>query len=97
MLREISFYTVLLLAPALAHAEQRQPNVMVILADDLGYGELGYQGNDEIPTPHIDELARSGVRCTAAYVTGPNCSPSRAGLLTGRTRGISLCPRRGTA
>jgi arylsulfatase A-like enzyme len=85
MLREIGFYTVLLLAPAFARAEQRQPNVVVILADDLGYGELGCQGNDEIPTPHIDSLACSGVRCTAAYVTGPNCSPSRAGLLSGRT------------
>jgi len=57
---------------------------VVILADDLGYGELGCQGNREIPTPHIDSIAAEGVRFTAGYVTGPNCSPSRAGLLTGR-------------
>ncbi len=63
----------------------RAPNVIVLLADDLGYGELGCQGNSEIPTPHIDSLAKNGVRFTSAYVTGPNCSPSRAGLLTGRT------------
>lgn len=61
-----------------------RPNIIVILADDLGYGELGRQGNRQIPTPHIDAIAAAGVRCTAGYVTAPNCSPSRAGLLTGR-------------
>jgi arylsulfatase A-like enzyme len=62
----------------------RLPNIILLIADDLGYGELGCQGNPEIPTPCIDELAASGVRCTQAYVTAPNCSPSRAGLFTGR-------------
>lgn len=62
----------------------RQPNIVILLADDLGYGELGCQGNPEIPTPHIDSIAASGVRFTSGYVAGPNCSPSRAGLLTGR-------------
>jgi arylsulfatase A-like enzyme len=61
-----------------------QPNIVLFIADDLGYGELGCQGNPEIPTPNIDALAASGVRCTQAYVTAPNCSPSRAGLFTGR-------------
>lgn len=61
-----------------------RPNIVLLIADDLGYGELGCQGNSEIPTPHVDALARSGVRCTQAYVTAPNCSPSRAGLLSGR-------------
>ncbi len=60
------------------------PNIVLLVADDLGYGELGCQGNPQIPTPHIDALADSGVRCTQAYVTAPNCSPSRAGLFTGR-------------
>jgi arylsulfatase A-like enzyme len=60
------------------------PNVIVLFADDLGYGELSCQGNPEIPTPHIDSIAKNGVRFTAGYVAGPNCSPSRAGLLTGR-------------
>lgn len=69
---------------AFADGAARRPNVVVILADDLGYGELGCQGNQEIPTPHIDAIAAQGVRLTAGYVTGPNCSPSRAGLLTGR-------------
>ncbi|WP_298862706.1 sulfatase [uncultured Gimesia sp.] len=61
-----------------------QPNIIILLADDLGYGELGCQGNPEIPTPHIDSIANEGFRFTQAYVTAPNCSPSRAGLLTGK-------------
>lgn len=61
-----------------------KPNIIVLLADDLGYGELGCQGNSSIPTPHIDSIATGGVRFTSGYVTAPNCSPSRAGLLTGR-------------
>lgn len=60
------------------------PNIIVLLADDLGYGELSCQGNAEIPTPHIDSIAANGIRFTNGYVTGPNCSPSRAGLLSGR-------------
>lgn len=59
-------------------------NVLVFYADDLGWGELGCQGNDEIPTPNIDSIARNGVRCTSGYVAATYCSPSRAGLLTGR-------------
>lgn len=69
---------------ALAETSRPQPNIVLLIADDLGYGELGCQGNSEIPTPFIDALAETGVRCTQAYVTAPNCSPSRAGLLSGR-------------
>jgi arylsulfatase A-like enzyme len=61
-----------------------KPNVIVFLCDDTGYGEFGFQGNTEIPTPNIDSIARNGVRFTAGYVSGPYCSPTRAGLLTGR-------------
>lgn len=61
-----------------------KPNVVVILADDLGYADLGFQGGKDIPTPHLNALAASGVRCTNAYVSGPYCSPTRAGFLTGR-------------
>lgn len=64
--------------------ETRRPNVVVIIADDLGYGETGMMGNDEIPTPHIDSLAADGLLCEAGYVTAPYCSPSRAGILTGK-------------
>lgn len=59
------------------------PNILLLIADDLGYGELGCQGNNQIPTPHIDALAEGGVRFTQAYVTAPNCSPSRAGIFSG--------------
>ncbi|MGL4552099.1 MAG: sulfatase-like hydrolase/transferase, partial [Gemmataceae bacterium] len=65
-------------------ADGKKPNVVVILIDDVGYGEIGFQGNKEIPTPHIDSIAANGVRFTAGYVSGPYCSPTRAGLLTGR-------------
>ncbi len=61
-----------------------KPNVVILFADDLGYGELGCQGNPEIPTPHIDSIARNGVRFTNGYVTAALCSPSRAGMLSGR-------------
>ena len=63
---------------------QRPPNVVFILADDLGYGDLGLYGSEIIETPHIDSLAAAGVRFTAGYVTAAVCSPSRAGLMTGR-------------
>ncbi len=65
-------------------AASSQPNVLIILADDLGYGDLGYTGCKDIQTPHIDRLAASGIICTDGHVSGAVCSPSRAGLLAGR-------------
>jgi arylsulfatase A-like enzyme len=62
----------------------RKPNIVILLADDYGYADAGFQGCQDIPTPHLDALARSGVRCTSGYVSGPYCSPTRAGLMTGR-------------
>ena len=71
--------------PGLAFARApRKPNILVIVADDLGYADVGVHGCKDIPTPHIDSLAKNGVRCTSGYVSGPYCSPTRAGLLTGR-------------
>lgn len=61
-----------------------RPNVVLIVADDLGYGELGCYGGKDVPTPHIDSLAKAGVRFTSGYVTAPLCAASRAALLTGR-------------
>lgn len=61
-----------------------KPNILVILADDVGWGEFGFQGAKDIPTPHIDSIAANGVRFSQGYVSGPYCSPTRAGLLTGR-------------
>ena len=67
-----------------ASVMRRRPNIVLLLVDDLGYGELGFQGNPEIPTPHMDSIAKAGVRYRNGYVTAPFCTPSRAGLLTGR-------------
>src|SRR5687768_17222709 len=72
--------------PGTANAVERgdAPNVVVIVADDLGYADVGFQGCKDIPTPHLDALAKAGVVCTNGYVTCPVCAPTRAGLLTGR-------------
>ena len=61
-----------------------RPNVLLILTDDLGWGDLGCFGSDDIRTPHIDDLASRGVRLTNWYANAPVCSPTRASLLTGR-------------
>ena len=66
--------------------EDTKPNSIIILADDLGYGDLGFTGSTQIKTPHIDALANSGVIFTEAYVSAPVCAPSRAGLITGRNQ-----------
>ena len=66
-------------------ADAKKPNILVIVADDLGYGETSMQEfTREIPTPNIDALVKGGVRFTSGYVSGPYCSPTRAGLMTGR-------------
>ena len=75
-------YILFALCSSLAAAAQ--PNVLVIIADDLGYADIGAHGGKEVPTPNIDALAASGVRCTSGYVSAPYCSPSRAGFLTGK-------------
>lgn len=74
----------LLFAGLAAAAPAGRPNILLIVADDLGWGELGCQGNPQIPTPHIDSIAKHGTRFTNGYVSGPYCSPTRAGLMTGR-------------
>lgn len=62
-----------------------RPNIVVVLADDLGYGDLGCYGHRRIQTPHIDRFAHEGLKFTDCYAAAANCSPSRAGLMTGRT------------
>ena len=62
----------------------KQPNILIIFTDDMGYADLGCYGGKEIPTPHIDSIAAKGVRFTNGYVSCPVCSPTRAGLITGR-------------
>jgi arylsulfatase A len=76
----------LCLLPPAARAQpaQRPPNIVIILADDLGYGDLGVYGNHEILTPRLDTMAAEGVRLTEFYSVAPTCTPARAALLTGR-------------
>jgi len=65
-------------------AAPRRPNLILILADDLGHADVGFHGCRDIPTPHLDRLATTGVRFTNGYVSHAFCSPTRAGLMTGR-------------
>src|SRR4051812_47042636 len=74
----------LLLPRAGAAVAEGRPNIVLISADDLGYGDLSCFGCRDIKTPAIDTLARDGVRLTHFYSNSPECTPSRAALLTGR-------------
>ena len=70
-----------------AHAQQprsAKPNVVLIITDDVGYGDFGAYGSPDVKTPNIDRLAREGVKMTDFYANGSNCSPTRAGLISGR-------------
>lgn len=73
-----------MVSAASQQARRDRPNIVLIVGDDMGYHDIGLHGSTDIPTPHIDSIARTGVRCTSGYVSGPYCSPTRAGLLTGR-------------
>ena len=84
MRRFITLLFAVLVPCTMLHAAK--PNILVLFADDLGNSGVGYQegAEKEIKTPNIDSIAANGVRCTAGYVTAPQCSPSRAGLISGR-------------
>jgi arylsulfatase A-like enzyme len=81
IMRSLILLAFLLLAGTVFAAK---PNVLLIVADDLGYNDVGFQGSKEIPTPHLDKLAARSLRCTSGYVSHPFCSPTRAGIMTGR-------------
>ncbi|MCS7017405.1 MAG: arylsulfatase, partial [Gemmatales bacterium] len=82
-------------APTLAQAQTRPPNIVLILADDLGYGDLGCYGQKQIRTPHLDRLAAEGLRFTQFYAGSTVCAPSRCVLMTGLHTGH--CYIRGNA
>ena len=71
----------------LASSAEKKPNIVFILADDLGYGELGCYGQEKIKTPNIDRLASEGIKFTHHYTGAPVCAPARCVLLTGRHLG----------
>jgi len=72
-----------LLAPFVALASER-PNVILLMSDDQGGGDVGFNGNDQIQTPHLDEMASQGVKFDRFYAASPLCSPTRGSCLTGR-------------
>jgi len=77
--------TLLVIASCCAQAaEAQKPNILLFYADDMGYHELGCYGNKDVRSPNIDSIAKNGIRFTQGYVSAPLCSPSRAGLMTGR-------------
>ena len=73
--------------PAQHPSTEAPPNIVYILADDLGYGELGAYGQTKIKTPHLDRMAAEGLRFTQHYSGSPVCAPSRCTLLTGKHTG----------
>ena len=75
----------LLFASGVALAQSSRPNFVLVLADDLGYGDLGCFGSKDVKTPNLDQFAAEGMRFTSCYAGHPNCSPSRTALMTGRT------------
>jgi arylsulfatase A-like enzyme len=84
-MKQLAIAGLILVAAAALADERSRPNIVIIFTDDQGYADLGVQGIvDDIKTPHLDALCRDGTRFTNGYVTAPQCSPSRAGLLTGR-------------
>jgi N-acetylgalactosamine-6-sulfatase len=80
----LAFLTFVLPVASLAHDAETQPNILFILADDLGYGDLACYGRKDIETPNLDRLAREGVLFRAHYANGPECTPTRTAFLTGR-------------
>ena len=80
-MRYLFLFLALCAAPSLA---AEKPNIVLIVGDDMGYADVGFHGCVDIPTPHLNKLAAGGVTFTSGYVSGPYCSPTRAGLLTGR-------------
>lgn len=85
---KLTFCSLLLLCASCASSDSKKvdlkPNILVVLCDDLGYSDVGFNGGKDIPTPALDKLANDGTIFTSAYVTHPFCGPSRASLMTGR-------------
>ena len=100
MIKNITYFFLLLGTFSCTINEEKPPNVIVIISDDQGYADVGFHGSKEIFTPNIDRIANNGVIFSEGYVSYAVCSPSRAGLITGRyqnrfgyTRNILLAPK----
>lgn len=84
MFQKIKVLLIAIIAIQSLAAQESRPNILMILCDDLGYADVGFNGSKDIITPNIDQLANNGTKFTSAYVTHPFCGPSRAGLMAGR-------------
>ena len=84
ILLQLGLIACCLFIPSLARAADRPPNIVFILVDDMGYGDLGCMGAEDIKTPNVDLLAKQGVKFTDFYANAPVCSPTRCGFITGR-------------
>ena len=100
MIKHLTYFFLLLGTFSCTINEEKPPNVIVIISDDQGYADVGFHGSKEIFTPNIDRIANNGVIFSEGYVSYAVCSPSRAGLITGRyqnrfgyTRNILLAPK----
>ena len=100
MIKNITYFFLFLGVISCSTNEEKLPNVIVIISDDQGYADVGFHGSKEIFTPNIDRIANNGVIFSEGYVSYAVCSPSRAGLITGRyqnrfgyTRNILLAPK----
>ena len=82
-MKELLLFTITLTA-CLLQAAPSKPNLIVIMTDDMGYADVGFNGCTDIPTPNIDRIADQGVKCTNGYVAYSVCGPARAGFMTGR-------------
>src|SRR5690349_10902853 len=76
-------FLIILVWPVTVHAQQR-PNIIYIMTDDMGYGDLSGYGNKKFSTPNLDKLASQGMKFVNAYSAAPLCTPTRVGLMTGR-------------
>lgn len=83
-MKYLILFAALFCAPVVGFGAETRPNIVFVLADDLGVNDLGCYGRKEHHTPHLDQLAREGMRFTSAYVAQPICSPSRAAIMTGK-------------
>jgi arylsulfatase A-like enzyme len=84
MKRSIPLILAALAAISIETEAADKPNIVLLFADDAGYGDFGFHGSRHFKTPHLDRLAASGVRLSNFYVSGATCGPSRAGMLSGR-------------
>lgn len=90
-----AFAVLVVLSGAVCAMGSKKPNIVLVMADDQGWGQVGYNGHPKLKTPHLDAMAAAGIRFNRFYAAGPVCSPTRASVLTGRTHNRTGVPSHG--